>query len=144
MLRVICVIWVLLWLAGMGKLWPSVEHDAGGVGQCTPVKGWMEVGTAGLVGIMPFELCRRSLGGLRRCRRSDPGCRRSCAGRRVSFLVVRGRVQARSWPHGDVCSWQAGARKRGSLERRDGSPTRRRFVVVLGRQVTGWELRVEG
>ncbi|KAH8769841.1 hypothetical protein F5883DRAFT_667320 [Diaporthe sp. PMI_573] len=118
-----------LWLAGVGQVGADCRARAGAVGQCTPVKGWMEVGTAGPVGIMPFELGRRNrrLRGLRSCRRSllapamSPQlCRRA----RVAVVVRRG-GQARSWAHGHVCRWQS-AEGIGSVWRagwRDGSPT---------------------
>lgn len=71
-------------MAGVGgQVMAGCRAHTGAIGQCTPVTGWMEVGTAGLVGIMPFELGRRSLRGLRSSRQSPLGCRRSWAGARA-------------------------------------------------------------
>lgn len=74
----ICVIYMCP-IAGVGvQVVADCRAHTDAIGQCTPVKGWVEVGTAGLVGIMPFELGRRSLRGLLRSSRRGPlGCRRS-------------------------------------------------------------------
>ena len=73
-------------MAGVdGQVVTDCPAHAGAIGQCTPVKDWLEKGTAGLVGIMPFELGRRNLRGLRSCRRSPLGCRRSYVGGRESL-----------------------------------------------------------
>lgn len=84
------------------------EHT-GAIGQCTPVKGWMGVDTAGLVGIMPFELGRGGLRGLRSGRRIavEPPPQPCGRARAVAAVVRRG--QARSWPRGRVCRWQSAA-----------------------------------
>lgn len=90
------------------------------IGQCTPVKGWMEVGTRGLVGIMPFELRRRSR------RRSPLGfVARSCVGggARGCGCDKKGKLgfclDGRGYTTGcRVRRWVYGGR--------DGNPTRRR------------------
>lgn len=138
-----CVICVLYSLGGGGgQVVAECRAHAGAVGQCTPVKGWMKVGTAGLVGIMPLELGRRSLRGLRSCRQSVPRCRRSCVGRRASLW--QSRVEARpGLGRSGTCA--GGRVKQESVVSggRDGSPTRRRDDARADGGAD-WESRVEG
>lgn len=101
-------------MAGVGgQVAADCRARTGAIGQCTLVKGWMEVGTAGLVGIMPFELGRRSLGGLRSSRRSTLGRRRSCVVRRASLHFEREEARLGLGP--------TGARVGGRVQREAGS-----------------------
>lgn len=98
-----CVVCVCAVAGVCGQAVVDRREHTGAIGQCTPGKGWMEVGTAGLVGIMPLELGRHGLRGLRGGRRiavepSPQACGRA---RAVAAVVRRG--QARSWPHGRAC-----------------------------------------
>lgn len=111
----------------------AAHQDA--IGQCTPVKGWVEVGTAGLVGIMPFELGRRSLRGLlRSCRQGPLGCRRSRARERASSLLEQEEGRLGLWSHGRACVGGRCSEKRSDME---GEIAAQPGVVMI-QAVRGW------
>lgn len=125
-----CVIYVLYGWRGWAVVAESRAHgDA--IGQCTPVNGWMEVGTAGLVDIMPLELwASQSWWPSQQSRGSPLGCRGSC----VRLRVCRCGCSCSERRPGPVLAprahvWVAecsGWRIAGVSGGRDGSPTRRR------------------